>query len=151
MKRSGVSPLIAAVLLIAFTLAIGGFMSTWLQEMARGQTETASKNANAGCSYLNINSKNATFNASGSNQLVLKIENSGTKNAVIDKIRVTASNLNTTTYSSPANFTGTLSSGDEITIALDINTTRINSISGVRIIPADCPQSAITIAGSEIG
>lgn len=146
----GVSPLIAAVLLIAFTLAIGGFMSSWLQNMARTQTETASKNADAGCSYLNINPTNATFNASGDNRLVLTIENSGTRNAIIDKIRVTGQNLNTTTYSNPANFSGTLNSGDEITIAVTVNTSYIDSVSGVRIIPADCPQSAATLSGSEV-
>lgn len=151
MNRPGVSPLIAAVLLIAFTLAIGGFMSTWLQEMARSQTESATKNADAGCSYLNINARNATYNASGDNKLVLTLENAGTRSAIIDKIRVSATNLNTTTFSNPANFSGTLDSGDEISIGLNIDSAKIPSISYVRVIPADCPQSAIEIKGSEIG
>lgn len=151
LAKKGVSPLIAAVLLIAFTLAIGGFMSTWLQQISKSQTETATKNSDAGCSYLNINVNNATFNASGNNRLLLTIENAGTRNAVVDKIRVTGANLNTTTYSNPTNFTGTLNSGDEIIVALTINTTYIPVISGVRIIPADCPQSAISVKGSEIG
>lgn len=118
--------------------------------MARTQTETASQNADAGCSYLNLNSKNATYNASGDNRLVLQIENAGTRNAVVSKIRITADNLNTTIYSHPDNFTGTLDTGDQITVGLVVNTTWINSIGSVRVIPADCPQSAITIKNTEI-
>ncbi len=149
-KRAGVSPLIAAVLLIAFTLAIGAFMSTWLQNMARTQTETASQNADAGCAYMNINSNNATFNASGSEMLILTIENAGTRNAIVNTIRVTGENLNSTIYSHPANFTGTLNSGDEILVGLNINTTWIGSIMKIRVIPADCPGSAIDVKGSEV-
>ncbi len=151
-KRAGVSPLIAAVLLIAFTLAIGAFMSSWLQNMARTQTETASQNADAGCAYMNLNSNNATFNASGTNppQLILTLENAGTRNAIISTIRVTGENLNSTVYSHPANFTGTLYSGDEILVGLAINTTWIDSIAKIRVIPADCPGSAINVKGSEV-
>lgn len=149
-KRAGVSPLIAAVLLIAFTLAIGGFLSTWLQNMARTQTESASQNADAGCAYMNFNSRNATFNASGTSMLILTLENSGTRNAIISTIRVTGENINSTTYSHPSAFTGTLNSGDEIMVGLAINTTWIDSIATIRIIPADCPQTAISIKGSEV-
>ncbi len=149
-KRAGVSPLIAAVLLIAFTLAIGGFLSTWLQDMARTQTEAASQNADAGCAYMNFNSRNATLNASGTSMLVLTLENSGTRNAIINTIRVTGENLNSTVFSHPSNFIGTLNSGDEIMVGLAINRTWIDSIATIRIIPADCPQTAISIKGSEV-
>lgn len=149
-NRAGVSPLIAAVLLIAFTLAIGGFMSTWLQSMARSQTETASQNANAGCAYMNFNSNNATFNASGNAMLILTLENAGTRNTVISTIRVTGENLNSTLYTHPENFTGTLNSGDEIMVGLVINTTWIDSITRIRVIPAECPGNAIDVAGSEV-
>lgn len=150
MKRSGVSPLIATVLLIAFTLAIGAFMSTWMQSMARTQTQTASENADAGCSYMNINLNSATYNESGNNRLILALENAGTKNAVVSTIRVTGSNLNSTIYTHPGNFTGTLNTGDEITLSLTINATLIDSISKLRIIPADCPGSAIDVVSTEI-
>jgi len=42
MKRKGISPLIASVLLIAFTLAIAGIMATWATSYVRGQTSQIS-------------------------------------------------------------------------------------------------------------
>jgi len=39
MKRKGLSPLIAAVLLIAFVMAIGAMFSEWSQELVQDRTE----------------------------------------------------------------------------------------------------------------
>ena len=112
--------------------------------------QTAVRNADATCAEVNIDSNSAMFNTSGDNKLLLKLKNAGTRNAIISTIRVTGENLNSTVYSHPASFTGTLNSGDEILVGLAINTTWIDSIATIRVIPADCPQSAISIKGSEI-
>ena len=42
----GISPLIAAVLLIAFTMAIAGIMATWATQFVRTQTNSISSNTN---------------------------------------------------------------------------------------------------------
>ena len=41
--RKGVSPLIATVLLIAFTIAVGGIISVWLTQFTGTTTETVGK------------------------------------------------------------------------------------------------------------
>jgi len=45
MKRLGISPLIAAVLLIAFTMAIAGIMATWATTFSRERLVTAEEAA----------------------------------------------------------------------------------------------------------
>lgn len=42
----GISPLIAAVLLIAFTMAIAGIMATWATQFVREQTSTIKSQSN---------------------------------------------------------------------------------------------------------
>lgn len=44
-KLKGISPLIASVLLIAFTMAIAGIMATWATTFSRERLDTASEEA----------------------------------------------------------------------------------------------------------
>ncbi len=150
MYRKGLSPLIAVVLLIAFTLAIGGFLSTWLQEIVHTQADTATESADAGCIYATFNAEDPTFNASGSSKLVFDISNTGTRDVNIKQITITAMNMSRLTYTSPENFTGTISAGDKMPVVLTIDSAIIPNISRVRIIPYDCPQNADEIKREEI-
>jgi len=69
--RKGISPLIAAVLLIAFTMAIAGIMATWATTFSREQLITATEEA--GCiGALDISS--LTFS---NTTVTLKIRNVG--------------------------------------------------------------------------
>lgn len=45
MSKKGISPLISVVLLIAFTIAVGGILSVWLTTLATTQTEKTSETA----------------------------------------------------------------------------------------------------------
>ncbi|MFH1126576.1 MAG: archaellin/type IV pilin N-terminal domain-containing protein [archaeon] len=150
MHRKGVSPLIAVVLLIAFTLAIGGFLSSWLQEFTHEQTDLATENADAGCIYATFNAEDATYNASGSNKLIFDVKSTGTRDINIKQITVTALNMSRLSYTSPNNFSGTVNAGDEIGIVLTIDPAIIQNISRVRIIPSDCPNNADEIKREEI-
>ncbi len=150
MYRKGLSPLIAVVLLIAFTMAIGGFLSSWLQELVHIQTDTATENSDAGCIYATFNAEDATYNASGDNKLIFDIASTGTRDINIKQITITALNMNRIVYTNPENFTGTISAGDEIGIVLTVNTAAIPNISRIRIIPYDCPQNADEIKRDEI-
>ncbi|MCX6820663.1 MAG: hypothetical protein NT016_01820 [Candidatus Aenigmarchaeota archaeon] len=47
MSGKGIDSMIATVLLIAFTVAVGGILSVWLTSMASTQTETTGSAANA--------------------------------------------------------------------------------------------------------
>jgi flagellin-like protein len=73
--RKGVSPVIAAVLLIAATVTIGILFTTWAthwtSEQISSQTSTCSINTN----YL---IERVEFNKSGDNQMLIKITNKGT-------------------------------------------------------------------------
>jgi len=60
--RKGVSPLIATVLLIAFTIAVGGIISVWLTQFAGTTTETVGKESQiqitcgtGGIAFNNVN------------------------------------------------------------------------------------------------
>jgi len=151
MYRKGVSPLIAAVLLIAFTLAIGGFLSGWLQQITRSQTEAANEYSDAGCIYATFNTEDATFNATGDSKLVFDIVNTGTRDVDINQITITSGNMSQRlVLTSPQNFSGTVSTGDKVSMSLNIDPAFMPNISRVRIIPGDCPQNANEIKGTEI-
>ena len=68
----GISPLIAAVLLIAFTVAVGGIIATWLTSFSKTTTagvESSTKGASK-CSGVYIEVK-AYDNAIGTDKIVL--------------------------------------------------------------------------------
>jgi flagellin-like protein len=80
MKRKGISPLIAAVMLLAFAMAIGGLFSEWSGELVESSTQDASDTQNEvlDCSARTIeidriaygssnNWVNATLRADGGN------------------------------------------------------------------------------------
>ena len=77
-KLKGVSPLIASVLLIAFTVAVAGIISGWLQGFTRSTTSTVTSQSNTElvCSYAGISLSSVKY---GSSDLSLsgKIENTG--------------------------------------------------------------------------
>lgn len=45
MKKRGISPLIAAVLLIGFTMAIAGIMASWATQFSKGKLEKAGESS----------------------------------------------------------------------------------------------------------
>jgi len=73
----GVSPLIATILLIAFTLSVAGIVSIWLTGFARTSTETVGKESSTQliCSYGGIALSNLKFS---NNRLSGSIENTRT-------------------------------------------------------------------------
>jgi flagellin-like protein len=71
LSMKGISPLIAAVLLIAFTMAIAGMMATWATTFSREQLETATSEADC-IGVLDISS--LSFN---NQTITVKIRNIG--------------------------------------------------------------------------
>lgn len=73
----GVSPLIATILLIAFTLSVAGIVSIWLTGFARTSTETVGKESSTQliCSYGGIALSSLKFS---NNRLSGSIENTRT-------------------------------------------------------------------------
>ena len=143
--KKGISPILATILMVAFTVGIAGFVAPWLSETTKTQTESAINNSNSDCFYASIEATDIYFNSSGTEKLKFNIKNTGTNTLTVNKIRVNAKNTSTVMFTN----TYTLYGGDEIPVSLQI-TNDILNISAVRIIPKECPRSAITIEETEI-
>ncbi|MBI1971722.1 MAG: hypothetical protein HYS53_00315 [Candidatus Aenigmarchaeota archaeon] len=75
--RKGVSPLVAAVLLISFTMAIAAILATWATQYMSQQTATLTTKGNeANCVYARMALDTFTYDKN-SNQLILIINNDG--------------------------------------------------------------------------
>ncbi len=147
-KKKGISPLIASVLLIAFTLSIGAFLSTWLQDITKKQTSETVENSKPECQFASLNIQNVTF-TNTTTKLRIDVENTGTKSVAIRSIRIIYSNDSNT----EANFTRTtINAGDSYTLVM-YNTTNNSSIREnirkLRLV-TDCPNNNLEYLGSSI-
>ncbi len=145
-KRTAMSTFLAMVLMVLFTMVVGGFIGSWMIDTAKTQTENAVNNSDAGCVYASINVRNIYYNASGTEKIKFTIENTGTRTLTINKIRVLADNSNSTLFESIYK----AYPGDEIPVSEQIDSNIIDSISSIRVIPSECPTKAVTIKGTEI-
>jgi flagellin-like protein len=68
MSKKGISPLIAVVLLIAFTVAVGGIHSIWLTTLSTTQTEKTEErfNKETACSTAHLKVKEVVYGNSSS-------------------------------------------------------------------------------------
>ncbi|MDY6776593.1 MAG: archaellin/type IV pilin N-terminal domain-containing protein [Candidatus Nanohaloarchaea archaeon] len=98
--RKGVSPLIAAVLLIAFTMAVAAIVTSWVTTFTQERTEQLGNRSEEmiQCSYAGINIYEATFD-SQNNVTDVSIENTGTVDlANVSATAFAGSELLGTTY-----------------------------------------------------
>ncbi|NOQ55399.1 MAG: hypothetical protein GQ477_01190 [Nanohaloarchaea archaeon] len=145
-KRPAMSTFLAMVLMVLFTMVVGGFVGSWMIDTAKTQTENAVNNSDAGCVYASINVRNIYYNASGTERIKFTIENTGTRTLTIDKIRVLGNNAQSILFESVYK----VYPGDEIPVIEQIDSLAIPSISSIRVIPSECPTKAVTILGTEI-
>lgn len=146
--KKGISPLIASVLLIAFTLAIGAFMSSWLHDITKKQTEETVANAKPECQFATLNFQNVTYTNS-SHKLTINVENTGTKGVSVTSIRI----IYDDDKSTKAQFNLTaVNAGDSVILSAD-NSTDNGSIRSdlkkIRLI-TDCPNNNIEYSGNSI-
>lgn len=78
-KRKAVSPLVAAVLLIAVTMTIAGMLAYWASGFVRQQTEAFSNQSTVTCTGANFRVYTCSYNST-SQQLKLILDNVGTIN-----------------------------------------------------------------------
>ena len=73
----GISPLVAAVLLIAATMSIAGILAYWAASFVRSRTETMGNETQAleRCTGANFGIVLNTFNATGNNELTIILQN----------------------------------------------------------------------------
>lgn len=147
----GVSPLIAAVLLVAITVGISTLLSSWLSTTS---SDTAAKlrnntNVQLQCQYADVYVKNATYNCSSNcttgtqHTAAITVVNSGKKNLALDRffIRNTSGDVTQLLL----NETKTLNVADALTVS---NTTRAtcsginNSIELITVSSIECPSTA---------
>ncbi|MDY6777803.1 MAG: archaellin/type IV pilin N-terminal domain-containing protein, partial [Candidatus Nanohaloarchaea archaeon] len=80
MKRKGISPLIAAVLLIAFTLAVAAILTAWVTTFTQNTTGTISNRSGQliSCSYAGLSIYDVVYNTN-TEQITVSVANTGTK------------------------------------------------------------------------
>ncbi len=146
-KKKGISPLIAVVLLVAFTLAIGAFLSTWARNLAKQQAETVTQQANRNCAYATLNIDSVTYYPL-KKEIVIKVRSTGTQAVTIGDVEIFNSTYFEKTYT-PDDFVyqiSTLQPGDSAYIVIN---NVINNITEVRIVPKYCPENAVSITSDE--
>lgn len=153
--KKAVSPLIATVLLIAITLAIGGFMSLWTQQIARSQTEQAVGASKPECAYVSYDVKNATYDTV-TNRTKFDVENTGTKNILIDKVQIVYVD-DMSTYAAQDN--GTILPSKRLDVGtkepFNFGNTTTNStvrqdMRYIRVISSDCPTRTVEVTSTQI-
>ena len=95
----GISPLVATVLLIAFTVAVAGLLSNWLTGFASQTTQqvgTSSSNT-LSCSYGGVSLGSLKFSSS-SNTISGNIENTGTVSLGNVSLQIIYSNKTVANY-----------------------------------------------------
>lgn len=87
MKMKGVSPLIASVLLIVFTVAIGAVVLNWMTSYTQGTTERAGTDTSStiDCAKQILSIENATKK---NGQITIMIENLGSADAELTNLYV---------------------------------------------------------------
>lgn len=76
-KSKAVSPLVAAVLLIAVTMTIAGMLAYWASGFVRQQTETFSNQSTVTCTGANFRIYTCNYNSTNQ-QVKLILDNVGT-------------------------------------------------------------------------
>ena len=97
-KKKGVSPLIASVLLIVFTVVVGSFILTWLMNYNNTNTDKAEKDTLyvLNCSNQNVNINSVTKD--GGN-ITLFVENRGKESLRLKTVTLTDTNGNMCSHS----------------------------------------------------
>jgi len=116
-----ISPMIAVVLLIAFTVAVGGILSTWLSTLATTQTSTISsgteKQVRCAASALKVSEvRYPTGTSRGAGVNVTVVYDSGTETLSNITVEVTARGV-----TDIANSTGTVVPGEARVISITGN------------------------------
>lgn len=105
--KKGISPLIAAVLLIAFVMALAGIISGWIIPFSKEQSKGAVTRGEEEitCGYSGLEIKNAEYNSTGG-EISLEVENTGSEPLSDFVIRALYKNDSVSEYNStPANIT----------------------------------------------
>jgi flagellin-like protein len=142
----GISPLLSVVLLVAVTIAVGAFVSSWMQNLAKQHAEESSRSVTAGCAYATLSLDEVVYTTT-SNQIIIKVRASGTRNIDIDRITLINSSYDVASYINGVNFgVPTIEAGDVRYVVLN---NVIENVTEIRVIPKDCEINAVTLEYDE--
>lgn len=147
--KKGIAPLLASVLLVAFTLAIGLFIATWFQDIAETQTEGATSGSRSDCIFVTLAMSNTNFtnrnsSSSGDYYMTTLAENTGGKTTNIVDIQIIYTDGSTTDGTFYINKSGTVYNYGNVTLtpnsikSIVINNTEKKNMLRIRLI-SDCP------------
>jgi len=71
-NQKGISPFVAAILLIALTVAVGGLLAVWFSTLTSSQTQTVSSSSEqlAKCASSSLTINEVRYDSSGASKLV---------------------------------------------------------------------------------
>lgn len=148
--NKGISPLIAGVLLIAFTLAVAAIISGWLSGVMRTTVTQVEKGTEeqVECSkgILEI-----IGNKCDGGDLTIVIQNTGTINLTSFSVYATATDGTVYTNTTPTYYNTTLQPGEVLTL-LSNGKVKLNqkTLSKLRVSAGNCPNVYHEQSGSEI-
>jgi len=139
-KRKGISPLIAVVLLVAFTISIGIFLSRWAHNLAQSEAGVVNGRASQHCEFATYNIDYANYYPD-KKQLVIKVTATGTQAIEIGGIDV----INKTFYEkiyTPDEFVYPVEWIQPGDTALIVINNVIPNVTVVRVKLHNCPQNS---------
>ena len=143
--RKGISPFIASVLLIAFTVAVAGILSGWFTSFTKTSTETVEEHAEEQltCTYGGVKIYDVTY-SSANGYVSGFIKNTGT---------ITLNNVNLTIICSTGTFDRTLNldldPGEEGYFNVSLGCSSLTQLIKIMVV-TDCPQVSDYVEAEEI-
>ncbi|MDY6771549.1 MAG: archaellin/type IV pilin N-terminal domain-containing protein [Candidatus Nanohaloarchaea archaeon] len=140
MNRKGISPLIAAVLLIAFTMAVAAILTAWVTTFTKqttGQVGNKSQRLVA-CSFAGLSIYDAVYNQ-GNNAVTIAVANTGTRD-LSDGVSIVVSHNN---GSAITHVMKGLDTGSVQSVSLDMwgGVSSASQLSTVRAASIGCPST----------
>lgn len=147
MKRKGISPLIAAVLLIAFTMAVAAILTAWVTSFTQDTTGQVGNESErlVSCSFASIDIYDAVLSGS---TLTVNVANTGTRdlNNVTLVLFHDDGSINET-------WAGPIASGDVVSVDgsgsigsgafNNVGTTSVGDLDRVRASSPECPEASV--------
>jgi len=140
MKRKGISPLIAAVLLIAFTMAVAAILTAWVTTFTEDTADTVGEEGEqqVSCAFAGLSIYDATV-IEADEELVVSVANTGTmefqEDVVVTAFYADGGTATETMFDDEE----TMASGsvEDFTVGLEADTTA-DDIDRVRVASAEC-------------
>ncbi len=144
MKKS-ISPLLATVIIIAFTVTFAILALNWLSSLSQSEMEKSEKHASVSCAHATFSVEETVHSG---NQLKMKIKADGKERVEIEKIILVNSSHVTQTFFNGQNFSlSTLSPGE---VGYVVLSGILPNITEVQIIPAECKMNSVLVTEDEI-